>query len=150
MSDVEVVIAPLGRVDLALDEQPTTYENTEAATNEEDAHTSGEDTVVVEDEEDVGSDSDDSDDSEDSQMEPFEDYLSRIEKLLNDIGLNDYTAESIHHGYTFQNCVYAVRHKGSGPDTPGYILRVPVDPWLPNGKSPAVRNDAALLGFLAD
>ncbi|KAL8868493.1 MAG: hypothetical protein Q9174_004956 [Haloplaca sp. 1 TL-2023] len=150
MREVLVVPAPLGIADLAINTETVVDEGIETHFNEGESHTSNEETVVMEDQEDVGSDSDGSEVSEDSQMEPFEGYLSKIEKLLSTIGLEGYTAEPIHHGYSFQNCVYAVRHKEPGAESPEYILRVPVDPWLPGGKSPAVANDAALLGFLAD
>jgi len=86
--------------------------------------------------------------SDDSEMEPFSDYLPKIEQLLSNIGLDGFIAEPLQHGYTFQNCVYALKNPHN--DEEQYILRVPICPLDVNGKVVAIENDAALLGHLAD
>lgn len=94
-----------------------------------------------------------SDSSDDSDMEPFEDYLPKIELLLNDIGLEGFSVQPLHHGYQFMNCVYAL----TSPKDEGerYVLRIPncpifEDPTADDGRCPAILNDAACLGYLAD
>lgn len=86
--------------------------------------------------------------SDDSEMEPFSDYLPKIEQLLSSIGLDGFIAEPLQHGYTFQNCVYALKNPHN--DEEQYILRVPICPLEADGKVVAIENDAALLGHLAD
>lgn len=86
--------------------------------------------------------------SELSEMEPFEEHLPKIEQLLASIGLDGFSVESLQHGYTFQNCVYALKNPLN--DKEQYILRVPVLPDEEDGKCVAIDNDVALLGLLAD
>ena len=102
-----------------------------------------EDVFEVSDDESVASD--------DSEMEPFASYLPKIEQLLRNIGLEGFVAESIQHGYDFENCVYALKSSSIGEEQ--YILRVPVflssrdfehDRYLP------VLNSVALLDSLAN
>lgn len=87
--------------------------------------------------------------SDDSEMKPFEDYRLKIDKLLQSIGLTDFTVSTIQHGYQYQNCVYSMI-SCSNP-TEEYILRVPGLPDLDeNGVCKAVENDAALLRYLSN
>ncbi|KAL8722833.1 MAG: hypothetical protein Q9181_007414, partial [Wetmoreana brouardii] len=86
--------------------------------------------------------------SDDSEMEPFLDYLPKIQRLLSDIGLEGFSVEALQHGYTFQNCVYAL--ESSDNDKQQYILRVPRCPDMTDGKCLAIENDAALLGYLTE
>ena len=86
--------------------------------------------------------------SEDSEMEPFAEYTSKIETLLSDIGLSNFNIEELHHGYTFQNCVYAVTSPTSADEK--YVLRVPTFPKFRDGKWEAIENDASLLAYLQD
>ncbi|KAL8791341.1 MAG: hypothetical protein Q9195_005960 [Heterodermia aff. obscurata] len=88
--------------------------------------------------------------SDDSDMESFSAYLSKIEQLLRDIGLDGFTVESIQHGYDFENCVYAL--KSCSVEEEQYILRVPVflsskdfddDRYLPVLNSVTVLNSLA-------
>ncbi|KAL8725981.1 MAG: hypothetical protein Q9166_007016 [cf. Caloplaca sp. 2 TL-2023] len=91
---------------------------------------------------------DDSTASANSEMEPFEDYKPHIEKVLQDIGLAGFSVEALQHGYSYQNCVYAL---GSPTDPEErYVLRVPQLPEFReiDGKCEAIENDAAVLGFL--
>lgn len=85
-----------------------------------------------------------------SEMEPFPEYLPKIEQLLCDIGLAGYFVEPLQHGYSFQNCVYAL--KCFKDDKEQYILRVPVSPDFreTDKKCVAIENDVAILGFLVD
>lgn len=85
-----------------------------------------------------------------SEMEPFPEYLPKIEQLVCDIGLAGFSIEALQHGYSFQNCVYAL--KSLKDDKEQYILRVPVCPDLreTDQKCVAVENDVAILGFLVD
>lgn len=85
--------------------------------------------------------------SDDSEMEPFENYRRRIEQALAFIGMEGFDIEPLHHGYTFQNCVYALTSKDN---TRKYILRVPVCPDLgeTDEKCEAIENDAFLLDYL--
>ena len=86
--------------------------------------------------------------SEDSEMEPFSEYKSKIETLLSDIGLPNFDIEVLHHGYEFQNCVYAVTSPLD--DNEKYVLRVPTCPRFRDGKCDAIENDASLLAYLQD
>ena len=89
--------------------------------------------------------------SGDSEMEEFEDYRTKIETLLSDFGLSGFCVEEIQHGYTFENCVYALT--SSSNDIEKYILRVPVCPMQeggPDDKCEVIRNDAALLESISD
>ena len=88
--------------------------------------------------------------SDDSEMEPFEDYLLKIEQLLSDIGLNNFSVEALQHGYTYQNCVYALEAPGISQER--YILRVPVCPDLreKDKMCEAIINEVHLLNHLAD
>lgn len=85
-----------------------------------------------------------------SEMEPFPEYLPKIEQLVCDIGLAGFSIEALQHGYSFQNCVYAL--KSFKDDKEQYILRVPVCPNFreTDQKCVAVENDVAILGFLVD
>lgn len=85
-----------------------------------------------------------------SEMEPFADYLPKIENLLRDIGLEGFSAEAIQHGYTYINCVYEL--KSPSDENEQYILRVPVCPDNnPEGdeKCQSIIDDASLLNYLA-
>ncbi|KAL8866915.1 MAG: hypothetical protein Q9174_005998, partial [Haloplaca sp. 1 TL-2023] len=86
--------------------------------------------------------------SESTQMEPFEDYLPKIEQLLVDLGMEHLTPEPIHHGLTYQNCVYALT--SPDPSVQQYILRVPICPLFrpTDGRCTDIEDDAALLGHL--
>lgn len=86
--------------------------------------------------------------SEDSEMEPFAEYRAKIDELLANIGLAGFCIEPLHHGYTYQNCVYALT--SSKDPTEQYILRVPVVPDYQesDGKCQAIENDASLLNYL--
>ena len=86
--------------------------------------------------------------SEESEMEPFAEYKSKIETLLSDIGLSNFNIDELHHGYTFQNCVYAVTSPTSANEK--YVLRVPTCPKFRDGKCEAIENDASLLAYLQD
>lgn len=83
-------------------------------------------------------------------MEAFEDYKSKIEQLLNDIDLLDFSIEAIQHGYTYQNCVYALTSLKQPEEK--YVLRVPQLPQFRDndGTCEAIEDDAALLGYLGD
>ena len=85
-----------------------------------------------------------------SEMEPFTEYLPKIERLLCDIGISGFSVEALQHGYSFQNCVYALN--SSGNDNEQYILRVPVSPDFQetDGRCITTENEVALLGFLGD
>lgn len=87
--------------------------------------------------------------SEILEMEPFLQYLPMIERLLFDIGLLGFSVEALQHGYSFQNCVYAL--KSSEDDKEQYVLRVPVSPYVreTDEKCVAIENDVTILGFLA-
>ena len=93
-----------------------------------------------------------SDGSDDSEMEPFSDYLPKIEKLLGEIGLAGFSVEPLQHGYSCQNCVYAL--KNLKDDKEQYVLRVPNCPDMEVGETgercEVILNDASLLEFLAD
>lgn len=87
--------------------------------------------------------------SEDSEMEPFSEYKMKIETLLSDIGLPNFNIEVLHHGNTFQNCVYAVTSPSNADER--YVLRVPTCPkFRDDGKCEAIENDASLLAYLQD
>ena len=87
-----------------------------------------------------------------SEMEPFSEYLPKVEQLLSDIGLKGFAAEPLQRGYRFENCVYAL--KNPQDDKEQYVLRVPNCPDFEVGESgercEAILNDTALLGYLAD
>ena len=87
--------------------------------------------------------------SDDSEMEPFSDYLPKIEQLLRDFGLDGFSVEPLHHGYSYQNCVYALTNQEN--DKEQYVLRVPncPDMWQTD-TCQAIINDACLLEYLAD
>ena len=90
--------------------------------------------------------------SDESEMEPFQDYLPKIEQLLHDIGLADYLVEPIQHGYSFINCVYALKSPKVNDEQ--YILRVPNCPEDfregEDERCESTVNDAAMLSYLAD
>ncbi|CAF9941296.1 MAG: hypothetical protein HETSPECPRED_003042 [Heterodermia speciosa] len=86
--------------------------------------------------------------SDESLIEPYFQYCFKIERLLESIGLRNFSVKPIQHGYEFQNCVYALQ--STADDAEQYILRVPV---LPNfeyheTRCSSIENDAALLGDL--
>ena len=85
-----------------------------------------------------------------SEMEPFSEYLPKIERLLCDIGIVGFSVEALQHGYSFQNCVYALN--SSENDNEQYILRIPVCPDFQetDGRCIAIENEVTLLGFLVD
>lgn len=90
--------------------------------------------------------------SHDSEMEPFEEYLPKIKKLLSEIGLIGFSVEPLHHGYNYMNCVYALRSVTDEKEK--YVLRVPTCPLFKeensdDGRCSAILNDAACLGYLA-
>lgn len=87
-------------------------------------------------------------DSCDSEMEPFPVYRPKIEQLLCDIGLPGFSIGPIHHGDTYQNCIYALSSTIDADQQ--YILRVPVCPDFreSDGKCEAIENDAAVLAIL--
>ena len=91
---------------------------------------------------------DGSDASDDSEMEPFNEYKAKIDQALKDINMPDFDVQEIHHGYKFQNCVYAL--KSSKDEAEQYILRVPLCPTVRknDGKCEAIENDAFLLEYL--
>lgn len=85
-----------------------------------------------------------------SDVEPFSDYLPTIEQLLCEIGLEGFAVEAIQHGYSFENCVYALNSLED--DKEQYILRVPQ--WIhgfgdEDEKCEKVLNDVSLLNNLA-
>ena len=87
--------------------------------------------------------------SEDSDMEPFAEYKTKIETLLTEIGLPNFKIEELHHGYSFQNCVYAITSSSNANEK--YVLRVPTFPKLrDDGKCEAIENDASLLAYMQD
>ena len=88
--------------------------------------------------------------SDDSEIEPFEEYLPKIEQLLGDIRLGDFSVEVLQRGLSCRNCVYSLESLKN--DEEQYILRVPVYPDLreDDGACIAIENDAAVLGYLAD
>ena len=90
--------------------------------------------------------------SDDSEMEPFSEYLPKIEELLRDIGLCGFNVEPIQHSYTYQNCVYGV--KSDKDENEHYILRVPNYPDFGagrmEGKCESILNDISLSEYLAD
>ena len=85
-----------------------------------------------------------------SEMEPFPHYLPKIERLLFEIGLLGFCVEALQHGYSYQNCVYAL--KSPKDDKEQYVLRVPVSPDFReiDEKCVAIENDVIILGFLVD
>ena len=87
--------------------------------------------------------------SDTSEMEPFSDYLPKIQRLLDDNGLRAFSVEPLQHGYSFQNCVYALTSLEDEKEQ--YVLRVPVCPDLGElGQTcETVINEAALLSYLA-
>ena len=89
-------------------------------------------------------------DSDFSEMEPFPEYLPKIERLLCDIGIVGFSVKALQHGYSFQNCVYALQ--SSENDKEQYILRVPVCPNFQetDGRCVAIENEVTILGFLVD
>ena len=91
--------------------------------------------------------------SDDSEMEPFEDYLPKIELLLNDIGLEGFSVQPLHHGYQYVNCVYALTSPKDEKER--YVLRIPncpifEDVTADHERCPSILNDAACLSYLAD
>lgn len=86
--------------------------------------------------------------SEDSEMEPFEDYKKKIEQVLTSLDMTNFDIEPIHHGYTFENNVYALTSLEDPAEQ--YILRVPVVPDFreSDGKCEAIENDAFFLNFI--
>lgn len=89
-----------------------------------------------------------SDTSDDSEMEPFYDYKVKIDQALKDIDMPDFDVEEIHHGYSFQNCVYALT--SSKDEAEQNILRVPLCPTICESdvKCEAIENDGFLLEYL--
>ena len=85
-----------------------------------------------------------------SEMEPFLEYLPKIERLLCDIGIVGFSVEALQHGYSFQNCVYALNSRANNEER--YILRTPVCPVFReiDGRCIAIENEVTLLGFLVD
>jgi len=69
-----------------------------------------------------------SDESGGSVMESFEDYRVKIQQLLKDIGLTDFSIDAIQHGYGYMNCVYALTSLQD--PTEQYILRVAIDGFI--------------------
>ncbi|KAL8836943.1 MAG: hypothetical protein Q9170_002704 [Blastenia crenularia] len=90
-----------------------------------------------------------SDGSDDSEMEPFSEYQAKIEQLLLDVGLVDVTIAELQHGYSFQNCVYALTSRQDPEEQ--YVLRVPVCPNLDraSNKCTDIFQSVALLEYLA-
>ncbi|KAL8937236.1 MAG: hypothetical protein Q9216_004528 [Gyalolechia sp. 2 TL-2023] len=85
--------------------------------------------------------------SDESEMERFEDYKPKIDDLLHSIGLTDFSVSEIQHGYSFQNCVYALT--SCIDPTEQYILRLPVLPELEDdGICQEIESNVALLGYL--
>lgn len=87
--------------------------------------------------------------SDESVMEPFSDYLPKIEQLLNDIGLGKFIVDPLQHGYQYENCVYALASLKDEREQ--YILRVPVSlsgHKFDDHRSP-ILNDVALLHLMA-
>ena len=91
-----------------------------------------------------------SEDSDLSEMEPFPEYLPKIEQLLCDIGMVGFSVKALQHGHSFQNCVYALQ--SSEVDKEQYILRIPVYPYFQetDGKCVAIENEVTVLGFLVN
>ena len=89
-------------------------------------------------------------DSDYSEMEPFPDYLPKIERLLCDIGIVGFSVKALQHGYSFQNCVYALQSSENGKEQ--YVLRIPVCPKFQetDGRCVEIENEATILGFLVD
>ncbi|KAL8866974.1 MAG: hypothetical protein Q9174_005960 [Haloplaca sp. 1 TL-2023] len=90
-----------------------------------------------------------SDGSDESVIEAFEDYKTKIEQLLEDIGSKDYDIEVVQHGYNFMNCVYALTSTRSAEH---YILRVTHGGFYrdSDGKHETVEKEIVLLGHLKD
>ncbi|KAL8831620.1 MAG: hypothetical protein Q9191_000771 [Dirinaria sp. TL-2023a] len=92
-----------------------------------------------------------SDSSDDSDMEPFTEYLPKIQKLLSEIGLEGFCVEPLQHGYSCQNCVYALKNLEDEKEQ--YVLRVPNCPDMEvveaEERCTLILNDASLLEFLA-
>ncbi|KAI4194775.1 MAG: hypothetical protein LQ350_007571 [Teloschistes chrysophthalmus] len=89
-----------------------------------------------------------SEDSDDSVMEPFDDYKPKIQCLLNNIGLPEYEAEVIQHGYQYQNCVYALKSPRATEEQ--YVLRVAIGDTTreEDGRDESIENEVALLNYL--
>ena len=87
--------------------------------------------------------------SEGSVMEPFESYKTKIEQLLQNVGLSGYSIEVIQHGYDCMNCVYALR---SPKNQDEYILRVATGGIYDeiSGTNETVESEVIVLGFLKD
>lgn len=149
MEDSQVLSGPPCMEALIL-AKPTNAEDPRTETDNEGSDVADNQSIVSDGSEnsDGSEDSVDSEDSDASEMEPFKDYLPKIEQLLGDIGFPSCSVEPLHHGYTFQNNVYGLRSAEDGSGQ--YILRVPVCSYMVDGKSVAIENDAALLGYLGD
>lgn len=91
-------------------------------------------------------------DASDDSMEPFSEYLPKIERLLTEIGLEGFSVEPLQHGHSHLNCVYAL--KSPIDENERYVLRVPNCPDFEDNKDDGrclvIPNDAACLGYLAD
>ena len=61
--------------------------------------------------------------SDASDIERFEDYKPKLKRLLEDLKFPECSIESLQHGYSFQNCVYALTSLAEPTDQ--YIVRVP-------------------------
>lgn len=133
------------KIDTNMLEKPTSIESgVDPKSYEQDFSYNKPISPVSSDDADNGSDNG----SEDSEMEPFSDYLPKIERLLSDIGLDGFSVESLQHGYTFQNSVYALTSEDGQEQ---YVLRVPVCPDFGESEvCEAIVNEASLLGHLAD
>ena len=83
-----------------------------------------------------------------SEIEPFESYKEKIEQLLTSLDMTNFNIEPIHHGYTFENNVYALMSLEDPAEQ--YILRVPVLPHFreSDGRCEAIENDAFFLYFI--
>ncbi len=140
MSDIQIIVTSPAACEREFGEKASVAESLQIDTMENQT-----DTVEASDAESVSPGA-----SELSEKEPFADYLPKIEQLLRDIGLDGFSAEAIQHGYTYINCVYAL--KSSSDEIEQYILRVPVcpdnDPEA-DEKCQSIIDDASLLNHLA-
>ncbi|KAL9595198.1 MAG: hypothetical protein Q9219_006592 [cf. Caloplaca sp. 3 TL-2023] len=84
------------------------------------------------------------------EMEPFLEYLPKIEQVLRQTGLEGFQVEPVQHGPEWHNCVYRLQSPQIGQQN--YILRVPRRPAFreSDGQCAAIENDVVLLRFLAD
>ena len=91
-----------------------------------------------------------SSDSDEGSYEFFKKRIAKIEQLLHDIGMEDFSVECIQHGDCFLNGVYELESTKNSNEQ--YILRVPVLPDFrkSDGACEAIENDAVILDYLAD